>query len=110
MDTKLKVKVKVLAYEAQVIRREEVTARNKGRTVLRSDLYHHRIGVVRREARATHLARAFLWDKDYKTVEGNRVHGFENGVLDSTLSMIRRYGGDEKGNTTMDTLKEWIVA
>lgn len=48
----LRVKAKSLAEEAHLIRREE----RRTRGLLRDELRWHRTGVVRFEARATHLA------------------------------------------------------
>ena len=52
----LRVKLKSLAEEARIIRREE--QRTHG--ALRAELHQHRIGVVRNESRATHLAYGFI--------------------------------------------------
>lgn len=52
----LKIKLKSLAAEARIIRHEE----RKSDGDRRCKLHHHRVGEVRREARATHLAYGFL--------------------------------------------------
>jgi len=83
MTIELKVKSKTLAQESRYIRKEEVKRRNyiryckrtksnKGSVVSameRHQLYIHRVGVVRPEARATHLARAFIKGQAYGDVE-----------------------------------------
>jgi len=66
---KLKVKTLSLAEEAKIIKRLEKGCEDKYGT---NPIYLHRIQEVRREARATHLARAFLSGKAYSTVESSR--------------------------------------
>jgi len=75
----LKVKIKSLAAEAQIIRKEEV--KRKGRKTneplawndIYCDLHKHRVLNVRQEARATLLAYAYLRQRTYKQVEGKAV-------------------------------------
>lgn len=62
----LRVKVKCLAAEARMIRREE--ARSNG--LIREELYVHRTREVRREARSAHLAYGFI--------RGRRLEQMEN--------------------------------
>ena len=91
----LRVKGKSLADEARIIRKEEdrerrkpVESRHPG---LLEGLTDHRRSVVRREARATHLAVAFIKDIPYKKVKpysANRDIGIER-----IASMVRTYGG-----------------
>lgn len=79
----MRVKIKSLAHEASVIRAEERQALRRRRKVLRKDkevagawlfarylsLRNHRLDVVRREARVTLLAYAFLRGVPYLAVE-----------------------------------------
>lgn len=62
----LRVKVKSLAAEAKIIRREEERAKSWHEWMSLKD---HRKGIVRREARAAQLALAFLRGMSYETVE-----------------------------------------
>lgn len=62
----LKVKVKSLAAEAKMIRKEEKRCRTPS---LREGLYRHRIDVVRLESRHTNLAYGFLRGIDYHRME-----------------------------------------
>lgn len=62
----LKVKIKSLAAESKIIRKEE-----KLHPLFREELYLHRKFVVAREARATLLAYSFLRGIPYKKVESN---------------------------------------
>ena len=66
----LKVKIKSLAEESQIIRKEIKKSRDVGLT---SSLQGHRIIVVRKEARHSLLAYAFLRGKKYSEVE-NSAH------------------------------------
>lgn len=62
----LKVKIKSLAEEARIIKKEE-----KRNPHLQNYLYRHRIDVVRREARNSLLAYAIIRGKAYNDVETN---------------------------------------
>lgn len=64
----LRVKVKSLAEEARIIRREE--QRTYGR--LREELHKHRVIDVRREARAANLAYGFIRGRTHEQMEGSR--------------------------------------
>jgi hypothetical protein len=61
----LKVKVKSLAEEARIIRKEEQKAFGQ----LRDELYLHRIHVVRRHSRSAHIAYGLILGRDYKQME-----------------------------------------
>lgn len=85
LHTFLTVKHKTLAHEATVIRKEENKLRGMTKwakiesnsssvapdeyRAIRMELYHHRKSVVGLEARATHIALAFLKGKPYVCVE-----------------------------------------
>ena len=62
----LRVKVKSLADEAKIIRREEHRSKNWYEWY---SLKQHRKGIVRREARSAQLALAFLRGVPYEKVE-----------------------------------------
>jgi hypothetical protein len=64
----LRVKVKSLAVEAKIIRKEEL--RSNGQ--LREELYLHRTGIVRSEARNSHLAYGFIKGRSLEQME--RTH------------------------------------
>ena len=63
----LKIKIKSLAAEASIIRREE--KRWPGPSATRTGLHLHRVFEVRHEARAALLAYAFLRGRTYRAVE-----------------------------------------
>ena len=66
---KLKVKALSLAAESRIIKKLEHGCEDKWGT---NPIYLHRINEVRRESRATHLARAFLSGKAYSSAEASR--------------------------------------
>lgn len=68
MDTRvhLKVKIKSLAAEARIIRKEELRADDND---LRESLLDHRRGIVRREARHAQIAYGFLRGRPLKAIE-----------------------------------------
>lgn len=105
---KLQIKSKHLALEPAIIRHEERKLRkairanrnyqdSKTADALSSkwySLYTHRKWDVRNEARATHLTRAYLAGKSYKSVEKTC---YNNDLLKTTIvprivSMVLKYG------------------
>jgi hypothetical protein len=114
MSIELKIKYKHLALEPAIIRKEEQKVRKQLAwfkekhqiTDIFSDddarkihskwynLYHHRITAVRYEARATHLARAYLAGVPYEKVESKRHedHTFIFVILPRVYSMVAKYG------------------
>lgn len=67
IPTYLKIKIKSLAAEAAIIRKEE--GRWRGDSEIRYGLHQHRIIDVRREARAAQLAYGFLRGHEYRVME-----------------------------------------
>lgn len=80
----LKVKVKSLAAEARIIRREE-----RRNPELRGDLAAHRREVVRKEARHSLLAYGYLRGRSYRAME-RTTHAEPSWA--EVERMIRRYG------------------
>lgn len=82
----LKVKLKALAAESKIIRFQEL------RTVgaLREELYLHRIGVVRQEARCTHIAYAIVRGRLRRCGDACWLTGTE---YDKVKKMVEKYGG-----------------
>lgn len=64
----LKVKIKSLAEEARIIRKEE---RNQKNHSIRSEMQSHRIIIVREESRNALLAYGFIRGREYKQMEKN---------------------------------------
>jgi hypothetical protein len=81
----LRVKVKSLAEEARIIRREE--QRTHGQ--LRNELHHHRVLVVRREARYANIAYALVKGRTYEQIEGNAK---TPPSWESVKRMLKTYG------------------
>ena len=86
----LRVKAKSLADEARIIKREESRAKKNKQPELKQGLRDHRVTVVRAEARATNLARAFITGVPYKTVEQFSREGLPYARI---VSMVKKYGG-----------------
>lgn len=118
MSIELKVKFKTLSEESRIIKKEE----NKQKKIFRKiglgydhyndhfnefeNLYSHRISVVRKEARATHLARAYLKGLPYNKVEQS-THCYDYGLDKKISDMVLKYGGNELHNTTASTIVDW---
>lgn len=105
MSIELKVKAKVLAEEARIIRKEERKAKAKASweklkqnfrqarveyDTLES-LNCHRKFVVRPEARATHLARAYISGKTYEEVEATCRKPLPHRTKQRIVYMINKY-------------------
>lgn len=87
----LRIKIKSLAAEARIIRREEL--RTKG--PLREEMYQHRTQDVRLEARATQLAYGLLRGRTEQQLEPRRrpMTDAEVQVLSvKVAAMLKRYG------------------
>jgi hypothetical protein len=87
----LRVKLKSLAEEARIIRREE--RRTNG--FLREELHDHRVKNVRQAARNTHLAYGFIRGRTWEQMEA--TYAVEPD-WDSIDKMLGKYGpfGNER--------------
>jgi hypothetical protein len=87
----LRVKVKSLAAEAAIIRREE---RRLGHGRLYEELHAHRVGVLRAEARLSHLAYNFVRGRKWEIAEPKRRPENEPTASDwkRIIDMVLRYG------------------
>lgn len=81
----LKIKLKSLAEESRIIRREE----RKTHGQLRNELREHRVGVVRSEARHTHIAYGLIRGLSLEQIEKEGSAAFN---ADKVNTMIRKYG------------------
>ena len=120
MSIELKIKSKHLSEEARIIRFEEHKLKKQSkwlrehqkddRSVHKDflNLKKHRRWDVRNENRATFLARAFLDNKPYVTVEQKRKpeneYTFLYFVIPRVLTMINKYG---KVQVTKEEILEW---
>jgi len=111
MSIELKIKSKHLGIEAKLIRFEELKIKqsnNKDVSML-NNLANHRKITVRRENRATFLARAIISNKEYKTVEQN-CKALNSPLADKYLlkrihTMVNKYGKD----VSYYNIKSWIT-
>jgi len=94
----LKIKLKSLEAEAKIIRKHEQRAIGQ----IRTDLHEHRVRVVRKEARSTHLAYGFLRGRSLSQIEANSN---TKPDWDSVSRMVKKYGpyGSAEG------LKDWLA-
>lgn len=81
----LRVKVKSLAEEARIIRREE--RRTHG--ALQGELRFHRIGPLRKAARESHIAYALVKGRTLEQIEHPNSSPFDK---DAVNKMLFRYG------------------
>lgn len=94
----LKVKVKHLAEESRIIRKEE--KQNAGDT--RDWLYLHRILGVRPECRATHIAYAFAKGTALKKIE-KYPEQIPTQVWKRVTMMVKKYS-----DKSSEEFKNWI--
>jgi len=110
--THLKIKLKTLAAEARIIRKEEskaLEAGRKGRSLDRDDyerhyrafwsLRHHRTGIVRSVARTNGLAYGFLRGHTYAQMEA-KCRSDNQPNFDEIEKIVKRFG-------TSDDLARW---
>lgn len=67
----LKIKLKHLAEEARIIRHKEKKLRGPNWGASSNLFREHRVGIVRREARHSHIIYGYLRDVDYNRIESN---------------------------------------
>ena len=90
----LKIKLKTLAAEARIIRRQEKKTKGTRHNATRESLYLHRTGDMRKEARATHLAYGYLRGRKLSEIE-NKF--YTEPDWERVERMVRKYGTlDEK--------------
>lgn len=85
----LRIKLKSLAEETRIIRTEE--KRTFG--ALRDEMHAHRILVVRKHARATHIAYALIKGRTMAQIEGNAYFPPDWEAVDK---MLKKYGEQGK--------------
>jgi hypothetical protein len=103
MHVELKIKLKSLAEEARIIRREELIAKKRGDYSTLNSLHNHRVLVVRPAARSTHLAYSFLRGRNYRDVERMCYH---QPNFAEVFRMVKKYGGWAQKE---DDLKGWFA-
>ena len=123
MSIELKIKHKHLSLEPSVIRHEERKLKERMKynrseetsyweleNKLQS-LINHRRWDVRNEARATHLARAYLAGKPYSYVEKSRKIEneacFQMKIINRVVAMVVKYGSGDQRKVDRDMIKAW---
>jgi hypothetical protein len=91
----LKVKIKSLSAEAQIIRKEELRSRGDLRNALRA----HRVWDVRSESRATLVAYNFLRGK---TLQQTEPRALSEPNWQRVETMVKKYG-----KVGLPELAEW---
>lgn len=81
----LKVKIKSLAEEARIIRKEE--QRTWGE--LRNELHVHRVGVLRRESRHAHIAYGLIRGRSLDRIEPGSKKPIDEKKI---RTLLQRYG------------------
>lgn len=98
----LKIKLKSLAEESRIIRKEE----GRSRGDLRTELHEHRVRVVRRAARLTHLAYAMARGKARVTVEAAPWSALQCiSAAKEIAQMISKYGPEP---AKPEAVIEWL--
>jgi len=119
MSIELKIKSKHLALEAGVIRFEEQKLKKQIRWFCGKHMPHnhveyklnqissHRKWDVRNENRATFLARAFIADRPYLSVEQSIKDPavLECYIIPRVVAMVQRY---HSRKITTEDIKNWI--
>ena len=114
----LKIKLKSLAEEQRMIRREEQKCLSYARHGKKLDaqlrckneyeqMHYHRTVDVRGEIRLSHLAYAYLREQTYEQVEHNGQRWFD---YKRVASMVKKYGGAKYCNVDAETIYKWRKA
>lgn len=93
----LKIKIKSLAEEARIIRKEEngLDTRVFGGELMQRELHHHRIIDVRGAARTSHIAYGLIRGKALDNIE-KPIRPRTHSVWDAVRKMIKSYGPVDK--------------
>ena len=126
MSYELKIKAKSLGAEARIIRQEEVKLRDRARKLraaqkheqakkldrARHSLYEHRTWDVRRETRATNLARAFIKGMPYRKVEPKtNPNSYEMGYMTGRIEkLVKKYAKLPGDVDTREAITAWLEA
>lgn len=112
MSIELKIKSKHLAEESRIIKREKEALKRKRPHDYVSQInsiISHKSLVIKPEARATHLARAYLSNTPYLSVEKSRKvekdYEFTNKVLPRTYKLAKKYSNE---SVSLEDIQNWI--
>lgn len=116
----LKVKIKSLAAEAYIIRREERRAKSECRwfrhkqgqeaNLMQAEsvffsLKHHRTFDIRDESRSAQVAYGYIRGKSYPNVEN--ATPFNPPTWNRVVDLVVKYGPNKDRNKVIDDLKNW---
>ena len=100
----LRIKLKSLAAEARIIRKEEL--KHKGKFSYYADSFHdHRVHYLRPITRATHVAYGLLRGLEYLQIEPTSK---TQPDWDKVKEMIRKYSGFADKKDNLKKLEELI--
>lgn len=102
---KLKIKTISLADESRTIKRLEKGCENENGF---NPIYSHRVKEVRNEARATHLARAFMSGKTYKSIEPSRKYCKERAFAKIKARLYKI--ANKYSNASRNDIDKWLLA
>ena len=97
----LRVKLKSLAAESLIIKREILRYRDD---LIRQKLHLHRVHNVREEARATNVAYGFLNGLAYGDIEASC---YEEPKWHRVEAMVKKYGTEGTAEERIAALTEW---
>lgn len=105
--TFLKIKIMSLAAEAKIIRREEKKwpKPREGKGLMRMDLYFHRVGIVRTEARSAQLAYGYLRGRPYRRMEAKCYYLPDERRI---VEMVVKFGQIDKKIAAMG-VADWLA-
>jgi len=122
----LKIKSKHLALEPSIIRKEEAKLKRIAKRLRLSQesdykamsslhrLQAHRRTDIRCEARATHLARAYIAKKPYNAIERKRKidmeYHFNKLVIPRIVKMVNKYQDYSLPKISEEEIKQWFNA
>ena len=101
---KLKIKIKSLACEAKIIRKEEGRLKGSNWDRGRTELQQHRTGSLRNEARSALLAYAFLRKRNYWKTEASAATPPDRR---RTCKLISKYG-TMSYEVALQSFTDWV--
>jgi len=107
-SVELKIKRLSLGAELRILRNEIRRSGRKGYANQVISMQCHRDQIVRRAARAAHLAHAFLVGRPYSSVERQGSRKLGAAEIKDIDSNVRRFGRPEHANMPKDEISIWI--
>jgi len=104
MSIELKVKLKSLAEEARIIRKEELKLKVERKFYKLNELHIHRVQHIRPIARATHLAYGLIRGLGYHQIERTSKSQPNWGKV---RAMVEKYSELDERKANLEMLKLW---